>query len=521
MKIFTKEDLIQEGYTTSHPLELMLAETIKLQQRGIKDHRYIIKQLKRRFGKTPPNIALRKNPLPLREAITIRSKNTEEVENLTKVRQQLHELLRIPVVKDAAIMPDTCPTSKELATLTVGGIIATDRAIIPSAHSSDICCSMHASFFYSEKTPSQQLDALEKITRFGPGGRPREQWIDHPVLHEDIWSNVFLKGLRDKASMHLADQGDGNHFASIGKLSLSDAQRTTLKNAGYESLVQSLDSTSSEIYVLVTHHGSRSLGAHVYKRGQVAAEKQTAKIAEDIPRAAAWLDTDSDEGQQYWEALQYIRRWTKANHELIHSRFLKSIQSTELYSLGNEHNFVWKKDQYYYHAKGATPAWKDSESKPLLGLIPLNMAEPILLVLGRDNQDYLSFAPHGAGRNISRTKLLRKFSHKSGRIDSDSIQNTIQEHTKDIDVRWYSGKPDLTETPIAYKFAKEVRAQIESFDLATIVAEIHPLGCIMAGRQKSWKELRAETLSPKQKRQIQHRSERRTNRQNLRQHTEI
>jgi len=70
---------------------------------------------------------------------------------------------------------------------------------------------------------------------------------------------------------------------------------------------------------------------------------------------------------------------------------------------------------------------------------------------------------------------------------------------------------------MAYKNAEQVRAQIEQFGLATVVAGIQPLGCIMAGESKvpPWKR-KEEELTPKQKRQLAHRAERRRIRQDLR-----
>ena len=91
------------------------------------------------------------------------------------------------------------------------------------------------------------------------------------------------------------------------------------------------------------------------------------------------------------------------------------------------------------------------------------MAEPILVTLGRDNEEFLSFCPHGAGRNRSRTATNRQF-----RDPKDAARH-IAETTRDIDVRWFHGKADLTETPVGYKPAEQVRAQIEHFGLADIV----------------------------------------------------
>jgi hypothetical protein len=133
----------------------------------------------------------------------------------------------------------------------------------------------------------------------------------------------------------------------------------------------------------------------------------------------------------------------------------------------------------------------------------------VLLVLGADNPEYLSFAPHGAGRNISRTALRRRFP------TADLREHEIARATAGLDIRWYCGNPDLSETPVAYKDAAEVRAQIERFGLARVIGEVQPLGCIMAGDNgRSWRD-REEELTPKQIRQIAHRAERRKTRQSL------
>eukprot|EP00112_Aurelia_sp_Birch-Aquarium-sp1_P009379 Seg20631.1 transcript_id=Seg20631.1/GoldUCD/mRNA.D3Y31 product="tRNA-splicing ligase RtcB" protein_id=Seg20631.1/GoldUCD/D3Y31 len=160
------------------------------------------------------------------------------------------------------------------------------------------------------------------------------------------------------------------------------------------------------------------------------------------------------------------------------------------------------------HGKGATPAWKNESEHPLLGLIPLNMAEPILLTLGSNNSNYLSFSPHGAGRNLSRRALLRRYTKsKKHSFDKKLLEQDLAEGTKGIEVRWYQGEPDITETPIGYKPASEVKEQIRHYQLAEVIAEIQPLGSIMSGRATTYEK----PLTPKQLRQMQHRSERRKN----------
>lgn len=519
MKLINGQDLIDAGWEAGPQIAEMLEKIKEYEARGITNAKYMLKLLKRDFTPPPAKMLMREKAAPFSEAI--RPETKEEKENVTSVRKKMDELLKTPVISRGAIMPDACPASMGKAVIPVGGAIAVENAIIPSAHSADVCCSMFATFYHPRSEVASELDALTTATRFGPGGRHMDDLVHHPVLDEDIWGNKFLSGLYDWAKIHIADQGDGNHFAYIGEMEISNKVIKQLRSNGYENLAYRFEkahalreSPSNEpltLRVLVTHHGSRGLGAKLYKRGQIAAVKHCARVGNHIPSAAAWLDADSDIGQEYWEALQYVGRWTRANHESIHSRFLERIGGEAVAEFGNEHNFVWKRGSTYLHGKGATPAWKDDDGKPLLGLVPLNMAEPILMVLGKDNEEFLSFAPHGAGRNVSRTALKRRYP------DKDSQRNAIRHYTKDIDVRWFCGDPDLSETPVAYKNADHVTAQIEEFDLADIVAKIYPLGCIMAGNKHRGPWQKEDILTPKQKRQIQHRAERRRVRQDLHQ----
>ncbi len=516
-------DLIEAGWRPGPQFPAMLEAARALEEeKGISDHSYILKLLERDFIKDDPMLEMRDSALPFSEAIE--ATNELDEKNIDAVRRYMNQLLRTPVIESGSVMPDACPAGSAEATIPVGGAISVKNAILPAAHSADICCSMYASVFRCDQSTSKMLDSLVDSTRFGYGGRKPEDQVYHPVLEETVWSNKFLDGLEGHAAMHLADQGDGNHFAYIGKLRVTRGFIDQLSDSGHEDIARSLHNASADeldnpdgvtFYTLVTHHGSRGLGAHVYKRGHKAAIKETSRIARNIPKAAAWLDTTTDIGAEYWEALQYVGRWTKANHQSIHSRFLERTEATRITEFGNEHNFVWQRGDSFLHGKGATPAWNDEDGRPLLGLIPLNMAAPILVTLGRDNEEFLSFAPHGAGRNQSRTATLRQFRKANGDIDEKSVKEAIANATSGLDIRWYYGKGDLSESPIGYKPAEQVKAQIEQFELANVAAEITPLGCIMAGDSgpKPW--MRKDHLTPKQKRQIEHRADRRKNRQRM------
>jgi RNA-splicing ligase RtcB len=243
-----------------------------------------------------------------------------------------------------------------------------------------------------------------------------------------------------------------------------------------------LESGLTKGYVLITHHGSRNLGAQIYKRGIEAAIKETNKVATDIPKNLAWLDIHTPLGTQYWQALEYAQRWTIANHTLIHSKTLQRIEQTPIATISNAHNFVWEHKGKIMHGKGATPAWLDPLGRKSLGIIPLNMSSEILITLGSNNTDFLSFSPHGAGRNKSRSALMENYKDKKTKeLDRNLIEKDFKNATLGLDIRWASKKIDISECPIGYKNKEMIKLQLKNFNLATLVSEVQPMGCIMAG----------------------------------------
>lgn len=370
-------------------------------------------------------------------ALLAEASNDDELANLDAVKETMRALIKTPVIKAAAAMPDACPAGS-IGTIPVGGVVASTE-IHPGMHSADICCSVALSTFPG-MSPAEVLDAIHKATHFGPGGR-----TDMPMpktIVDEIESNPFTKDLTGIADHHFGTQGDGNHFAFVG----------TLASTGETALV--------------THHGSRGFGAKLYKVGMRVADRYRAKLSPETLKTNSWIPADTQDGEDYWQALQIVRRWTKANHFALHDMVGKVGDS-----FWNEHNFIFRKsDGLFYHGKGATPAfdgWANDATD--LTLIPLNMAEPVLIARGKNNPVALGFSPHGAGRNFSRSEHRRR-----GMGDMEA-------ETKGIDARFFMGIPDLTELPSGYKNAAEVRRQIDKFDLAEIVDEVIPHGCIMAG----------------------------------------
>ena len=385
-----------------------------------------------------PTIEYRTNS---REFATfIEAENDIEQTNVDAVNRAMDELMRTPTIESAAIMPDACPAG----VIPVGGVVATKNAIHPGFHSADVCCSMAVSVFKRDEDTSRVLDVIEKFAHFGP--RKRD---DHPAkpskdVMDAISENGFLKGLEDSAMYGFTTQGDGNHFYFVGHV----------------------ESTGQ--LAIVSHHGSRGLGANLYKRGMQAAQRHTAIVSPRTPKQAAWIEADSEHGETYWEALQIVRQWTKENHYTVHDLIARALGNKVVDRFWNEHNFVFQKsDGLFYHAKGATPSYAGfSEDDVGTCLIPMNMAEPILMVEHGENEEALEFAPHGAGRNMSRKQFLENYRPKP---------------PEGIEARFYCGVKDLSELPEAYKSAEQVTRKIEEHKLAHVTDRIIPSGSMMAG----------------------------------------
>lgn len=392
----------------------------------------------------------------------------EETENIGQVLSTMDVLMKTPTVINGCVMPDACPTG-EVGQIPVGGVVVTKNAIHPSMHSADVCCSVMMTNF-GKVHPKEVLDIAHSVTHFGGGGRNRDTEFILPVtLTERFKSNYFLKDLLSIAISHLGTQGDGNHFLFVGMS----------KNTGET--------------VMVTHHGSRGVGANLYKSGMKVAEKFRKELSPKTLQRNAWIPYETIEGKSYWGALQIVRDWTKENHSVIHNKVASLLNVTPVLNFWNEHNFVFKDGDLFYHAKGATPLDDKFVPDSLNGLrlIPLNMSEPVLIVKGYTTKENLGFAPHGAGRNISRAQHKR---NKSGK----TIEEVFNEETEGLDIRFFSGNIDVSELPSAYKDANSVKRQMTEFNLGEIVDEILPYGCIMAGdwqKDAVWKNKRAMNLN--------------------------
>ena len=364
------------------------------------------------------------------------------------IDEQSHQQMRVacgaPVARAAALMPDAHLGYG----LPIGGVLALENAVMPYAVGVDIACRMKLSLL---DLPVDTLtdrfddyrDALQDGTRFGVGAVHQKPQA-HAVLDQDWTITRITRELRDKAHKQLGTSGSGNHFVEFGVVTLDTRDDDLNLDAG-------------QYVALLSHSGSRGTGAAVCDTYSRAARAQLPSQYADLGRLA-WLSLDTQEGQDYWAAMNLMGDYAAANHDVIHRLVTKLLGAQIIAGVENHHNFAWKEihggRELIVHRKGATPAGQD-----VLGVIPGSMATPAYVVRGKGNPESLHSASHGAGRRMSRTKAKEQYNFRA-----------VQKDLEKKGVHILSAGSD--EVPYVYKNIDEVMAAQQ--DLVEIVARFDP-----------------------------------------------
>lgn len=356
--------------------------------------------------------------------------------------EQMKAACRLPISVRGALMPDAHTGYG----LPIGGVLATKGAVIPYAVGVDIACRMKLTVLdmpvgaLSDRKEAL-TNALERETAFGVGAhfsKPRE----HAVMDDDWTVTAVTKKSKDKARNQLGSSGGGNHFAEFGELVIEQPQ---------------LGLEPGRYLALLTHSGSRGSGMAVANHYSRLAMDLHPELPKEL-KHLAWLDLDSEVGQEYWEGMSLMGRYAAANHDCIHREVARNLGVEVLADVENHHNFAWKEKHFgedvVVHRKGATPA-----GEGVLGIIPGSMASPAFVVRGKGNPESLRSASHGAGRVMSRTKALSTFTWDDVKKLLDKAGVTLLS----------SG---LDEVPGVYKNIHEVMAAQQ--DLVEVLATFHP-----------------------------------------------
>ncbi len=365
---------------------------------------------------------------------------------------QMEKACLLPVSVAGALMPDAHVGYG----LPIGGVLATENTVIPYAVGVDIACRMKMTVLDIplrdlEQKQDRLTRAIEAETRFGVGANFKNRRA-HDVLDADWSVSPITKQNKDKAWSQLGTSGSGNHFVEFGlftahgPMALPDESRV-LPVGTYVALL--------------SHSGSRGTGASVCDYYSKLAVHKHPDLPSELKRLA-WLSLDSQEGREYWNAMELMGQYAAANHACIHRHIAENLGAQVLLDLENHHNFAWKEKhvidgmerEVIVHRKGATPA-----GAGVLGIIPGSMASPGFVVSGKGNAESLNSASHGAGRAMSRKAANAKFNWKD-----------VNRFLRERGVTLISS--GLDEVPMAYKNIREVMEAQR--DLVTVLGQFDP-----------------------------------------------
>lgn len=368
--------------------------------------------------------------------------------------RQLNTAMRLPVTKAGALMPD----AHQGYGLPIGGVLATENAVIPYGVGVDIGCRMCLTLFdvptSALETRKEELKGLLlENTRFGRATFRKPK--DHAVLEDKLFSEIKLvKELKDRAASQIGSSGGGNHFVEFGVSEIEDPDNEFGLPVG-------------NYLALLSHSGSRGFGANIARHyTKLAMEK--CQLPKDA-RHLAWLDLNTAEGQEYWLAMNLAGDYASACHHQIHDRMIASLGATALARVENHHNFAWKEQDAFgneiiVHRKGATPA-----GKGVLGVIPGSMTAPGFIVRGKGADASINSASHGAGRAMSRTAAKKSLEKEA-----------VLKHLSDLGVEVIGS--DLDEAPMAYKNIHTVMDA--QSDLVEVIGKFWPRIVRMCGDER-------------------------------------
>jgi len=251
----------------------------------------------------------------------------------------------------------------------------------------------------------------------------------------------------NSALYQIGTLGGGNHFIEIQK------------------------GSDGFIWVMI-HSGSRNFGlkvAEYYNHKAIELnQKYFCKITKE--KELAFLDME-DEGQQYFDEMNYCVKFALANRKLMMDRVEEIFY--DITKCGFEpminiaHNYAAMEHHFgqdvLVHRKGATLAREDT-----IGIIPGSQGTKSYIVTGKGNPESFHSCSHGAGRKMGRKEAQRTLNLDAEKkmLDDQGIIHAIR-NAKDLD-----------EAPSAYKDINVVMAN--QLDLIDILAELSPLGVIKA-----------------------------------------
>jgi tRNA-splicing ligase RtcB len=322
---------------------------------------------------------------------------------------------------------------------TVGSVIPTLGAIIPAAVGVDIGCGMIAvktQFTRADvagraaSDPKGLAELREQIERAIPlsaGGTNRKVVDTAEPRVRELEALAAEAGFDPAARakhwrLQLGSLGSGNHFIEVS-------------------------ADEDDAIWLFLHSGSRGVGNRIAQHHIAIARAHAKKHWIQLPDPdLAYLVEGTPEFDRYIAELRWAQHYALLNREEMMDRVVRQVSEwmgapvAEHERINCHHNFSAKERHFgkevWVSRKGAIIA---TDGAP--GLIPGSMGTASYVVEGAGNPMALNSSPHGAGREYSRSKARKTFTHEELRAamtgiefrDTDAFIDEIPQAYKPID----------------------------------------------------------------------------------------
>lgn len=363
-----------------------------------------------------------------------------------QTRLQAERTSRLPIIAGhVALMPDA-----HLGIgATIGSVVPTEGAVIPSCVGVDIGCGM--GLLETELTASDLPDDLTGFLEYLRDAVPAGLGRGHSAARRaaDRWLRANPPANPDadfpwqRTAAQLGSLGSGNHFLEVV-----------------------LD--ENDTVYLFLHSGSRGIGNRL-ATGHI-------KLAKDLAKAAAtpledpdlaWFAAGTPEFRAYFADLMWAQAYARENREIMLTAALDAFRGflhrpvREISRVSTHHNYcaeeVHEGRRIFVTRKGAIRAGRGE-----LGLIPGSMGTGSYVVRGLGSAASYESCSHGAGRRMSRTQAKKLYT-------GEDLARAMVGKT------WQEGDANalVDEIPHAYRDVESVMAA--QTDLVEVVHTLRQL----------------------------------------------
>lgn len=334
---------------------------------------------------------------------------------------------------------------------TVGSVIPTRNAVIPAAVGVDIGCGM-----------------IAVRTQFKVADLPEDRSVVRKQIERDIplSAGKYNHELTESASLRVSELEAEAGYVGFDPADYAGSWKMQLGSLGSGNHFIEISADENDDVWLFLHSGSRGIGNKLAQHHIRIAKDLCDMWHIQLPDPdLAYLPAGTNEYSQYMKELAWGQKFALANRAEMMDRVISAVErwtgttAERLETIQCHHNYTSVEEHYgeqlVVSRKGAIDAHKG-----VMGLIPGSMGTASYVVEGKGFEPSMCSAPHGAGRDYSRTKARQAFTME-------------QLETAMAGIEWHHSAEFIDEIPQAYKDIDVVMN--DASDLVSIKHTLHQL----------------------------------------------